>query len=433
MGWGARIGRCHPRRDSAGSGKATPSQQGTEKEEKREEKKRKRGKREERDRGEEGERGEGKRERRGEEGEKGGRGRPRHGKARPWWGSLAPPPVAPGGWGAAYLPGSSWKTRRAPSWTCSPPTSSRSPTFSRARAWGPGPRLTRWPGSGPTGPACPAPRPPGHAAPARPPAPAAPTRPGTRPLTKGRQPGLQARPRRRNPLGAAPRPDARRPPRPAPRPGAAPGGPGSSPLWVGTRGRGPTTLSQGGLPKCGFRRPEHSRESVCWPWHAVDPGSICLRHPIWPLESQRARRNELLRAAGAAPSRKQTREQTKKSQRMPSALGLLRAGGPQLPVRGDTLLRLRGKGMVGKGMVDKGTWASGVQAAVLPFLRRTRPSLLGSRSYKHLWVQLWLGLLINIRRFYHNNYSNNVLVGKRRKSTSVGSTREPNHTESRVG
>lgn len=33
------------------------------------------------------------------------------------------------------------------------------------------------------------------------------------------------------------------------------------------------------------------------------------------------------------------------------ALGLLRAGGPTVPVRGDTLLRLRGK-----AMVDKGTW-----------------------------------------------------------------------------
>lgn len=36
--------------------------------------------------------------------------------------------------GRAHLPGSSWRTRRAPSWTCSPPASSRSPTFSCARA-----------------------------------------------------------------------------------------------------------------------------------------------------------------------------------------------------------------------------------------------------------------------------------------------------------
>lgn len=36
-----------------------------------------------------------------------------------------------------YLPGSSWRTRRAPSWICSPLASSRSPTWCRGRGEGP--------------------------------------------------------------------------------------------------------------------------------------------------------------------------------------------------------------------------------------------------------------------------------------------------------
>lgn len=67
----------------------------------------------------------------------------------------------------AYLPGNSWRTRRAPSWTCSPPTSSKSPTFSRAGGLGAGtppprslhralrPGTPRWPRAPSRAPAAP--------------------------------------------------------------------------------------------------------------------------------------------------------------------------------------------------------------------------------------------------------------------------------------
>jgi hypothetical protein len=102
--------------------------------------------------------------------------------------------------GRAYLPGNSWRTTRAPSWTCSPPVSSRSPTFFRARAVG-SPRAP-----GPPGPARP-PSPPPHA-----PAPAHGRGrlrgAGPRLLTKGPSGARQARP-------APPLPS---PPLPAPPP-----------------------------------------------------------------------------------------------------------------------------------------------------------------------------------------------------------------------
>lgn len=74
-------------------------------------------------------------ERKGREGRRGSEegARRRERPRRPGWRPRGASPHSRRGPGA-HLPGSSWRTRRAPSWTCSPPTSSRSPTFSCARA-----------------------------------------------------------------------------------------------------------------------------------------------------------------------------------------------------------------------------------------------------------------------------------------------------------
>lgn len=162
------------------------------------ERKRKKEKEWERERARKGEGGRGRERKRRERARAGGRGlgRPGGGHAAAYTQSRRRP--------RAYLPGNSWRRTRAPSWICSPPTSSKFPTFSRAGGVEAGAlgwlrgvaqaRLSRLAPPalpGPRGPAMPPPR-----RPARPPVAAAASRSPlrTRLLTKGQEPGPRGPP-----------------------------------------------------------------------------------------------------------------------------------------------------------------------------------------------------------------------------------------------